>query len=59
MTTHMKTNKALESNQLYTACPRDGFAFKTTADVEPLDGVIGQDRAVESIRFAIGMLHDG
>ena len=59
MSTHMKTNKALDSGQLYTPCSLDGFDFKTTADVEPLDGVIGQDRAVESIRFAIGMLHDG
>jgi len=59
MSSDMKTLKALDSGQLYTPCSIDGFDFKTTADVEPLDGVIGQDRAVESIRFAIGMLHDG
>lgn len=59
MSSDMKTTKVLDVEQLYTPCSIDGFDFKTTADVEPLDGVIGQDRAVESIRFAIGMLHDG
>ena len=49
----------LTPKQLYTSCPLKSFDFKTTADVKPLDGVIGQPRAVESIRFAIGMPHDG
>jgi len=49
----------LKAAQLYTACPLGAFDFKTTHDVKPLDGVIGQARAVESIRFAIGMRHDG
>ncbi|MFC1673400.1 Lon protease family protein [Pseudomonadota bacterium] len=51
--------KPLDPGQLYTPCATDGFDFKTTGDVKPLDGVIGQARAVESIRFAIGMAHDG
>lgn len=49
----------LKAEQLYTVCCADAFDFKTTQDVKPLDGVIGQARAVESIRFAIGMRHDG
>lgn len=52
-------NKSLAAEQLYTHCAVDGFDFKTTRDVKPLDGVIGQARALESIRFAIGMRHDG
>ena len=51
--------KPLSAEQLFTACSTDGFDFKTTRDVKALDGVIGQARAVESIRFAIGMRHDG
>lgn len=51
--------KPLSAEQLYTPCSTDGFDFKTTQDVKALDGVIGQARAVESIRFAIGMRHDG
>ncbi len=59
MNRDVKTLKTLCAAQLYTPCSTKGFDFKTTADVKPLEGVIGQDRAVESIRFAIGMLHDG
>ncbi len=54
-----KTFIKLTPKQLYTPCPLKSFDFETTADVKPLDGVIGQPRAVESIRFAIGMPHDG
>lgn len=51
--------KPLAVSDLYTPCPTDALDFKTTKDLKPLDGVIGQARAVESIRFAIGMPHDG
>jgi len=51
--------KSLDADALYTACPLDTLDFKTTKDVSPLDGVIGQARALEAIRFAIGMRHDG
>ena len=51
--------KPLSPEQLYTPCDVSGLDFNTTEDVKPLDGVIGQNRAVESIRFAIGMRHDG
>lgn len=53
------TVKPLEPTALYTACPKALLDFKTTKDLKPLDSVIGQSRAVESIRFAIGMRHDG
>ena len=53
------TFKPLTAAQLYTPCAVDAFDFETTRDVKPLDGVIGQARALESIRFAIGMRHDG
>ena len=29
------------------------FKFNTTAEVEPLKGIIGQDRAVRSLQFAL------
>ncbi|MCW8914758.1 MAG: AAA family ATPase [Magnetovibrio sp.] len=59
MNSDIKTLKALDAAQLYTHCPVNDLDFKTTADIKPLEGIIGQDRAVEAIRFAIGMLHDG
>ncbi len=48
----------LPAEKLYTPCEPSQFSFKTTAELEPLDGVLGQERAVEAIRFAIGMRHD-
>ncbi|HEY9078506.1 Lon protease family protein [Magnetovibrio sp.] len=51
--------KPLKPEVLYTACPKSQLNFKTTKDLKPQDNVIGQARAVESIRFAIGMCHDG
>ena len=31
------------------------FSFKTTGDIQPLDTVIGQDRAVKAINFGLAM----
>lgn len=35
------------------------FNFKTTADLEPLEGVLGQDRAVQALHFGISMQRPG
>ena len=51
--------KPLSADLLYTPCSTDAFSFKTTKEIQALDGVIGQARALESIRFAIGMRHTG
>ncbi len=51
--------KPLPPEQLFTACDAAAFAFDTTAELEPLEGVIGQDRAVQALTFAIGMRHEG
>lgn len=44
---------------LYTPCNPDDFPFATTAEIDPVEDVIGQDRAVSAVRFAIGMKHHG
>ena len=49
----------LPPDRLYTACDPALFSFKTTADLEPLDEMVGQDRAVQAVRFAVGMRHEG
>lgn len=36
-------------------CSDDPFQFKTTAELEPLDSIIGQKRAVEAIHFGLKM----
>ena len=45
----------LEAAALCQRCDPMQFAFETTADLEDLTGVIGQARAVEAVRFGIGI----
>lgn len=40
-------------------CDPSVFKFSSTADIEPLMGTIGQDRAVESIEFSLGIKTKG
>jgi len=49
----------LAPEALYTVCDPAQLPFVTTAELAAADGVIGQDRAVAAIRFAIGMRHEG
>ncbi len=50
---------ALRPDQLFTPCDSDDFEFKTTAELEPLDYIIGQERAVEAVELGIGVLRPG
>jgi hypothetical protein len=49
----------LKSDSLYQRCDPEQFDFKTTAELEDLTEVIGQPRAVDSVRFGIGIRHKG
>ena len=51
--------RPLEAAALYQRCDPMQFAFETTADLEDLTGVIGQARAVEAVRFGIGISREG
>jgi lon-related putative ATP-dependent protease len=51
--------KPLEATALYQRCDPTQFTFETTADLENLTDLIGQPRAVEAVRFGIGIRHDG
>ena len=51
--------RSLAPRFLYTPCDPDDFPFATTAEIDPVEDVIGQDRAVSAVRFAIGMKHHG
>ncbi len=44
---------ALTTEQLRWRCEPGCLDFKTTADVEPLVGVVGQDTAIEALRFGL------
>ena len=49
------TGTALGSSQLRRKADLTGFGFETTADIEPLEGLIGQDRALGALKFGAGM----
>lgn len=45
------TVRPLAAEQLYRPADLSSLAFATTAELEPIDGLVGQARAVEAIRF--------
>lgn len=45
--------------QLRRTCDPASLAFATTAELEDFGGILGQARAVEAIRFGVGMERDG
>ena len=54
----MAINK-LKTSELYQSCDTGQFDFKTTAKLKTLPEVIGQERAVEAVRFGVGIQRDG
>ena len=54
----MKFNE-LKPEQLRNGCNLEKAEFKTTAELEPLQGIIGQERADESIRFGLNTKNKG
>lgn len=55
----MIKKRKLDLNDLRCICDPKTFSFKTTAEVEPLDAVIGQKRAVQAIDFGLNMESPG
>lgn len=51
--------RALSPSDLYTSCDTDQFTFATTAELEDLPGLVGQERALEAIRFGTRMRRSG
>ena len=55
----MKKKCELKFSDLRSMCDPKMFALKTTAEVDPLDKVIGQERAVQAIEFGLNMKSPG
>jgi lon-related putative ATP-dependent protease len=49
----------LSTDQLYTRCDPERFDFRTTADLDGASEIAGQFRALDAIRFGMGIMHDG
>lgn len=55
----MATVLPLDAEELCRTCDPDQFTFETTAELDDLQEVIGQDRAVDAIQFGIGIQRSG
>jgi lon-related putative ATP-dependent protease len=51
----MLKKRKLNFSDLRCICDPKVFSFKSTAEIDPLDGVIGQERAVQAIDFGLNM----
>lgn len=49
----------LPPEALNRRCDPAQFSFRTTAELAPLDRVLGQDRAVAAVQFGIGIRQEG
>lgn len=49
----------LPADRLYVPCRDEDLPFDTTADLPDQEDTVGQDRAVEAVRFGIGIRADG
>jgi predicted ATP-dependent protease len=59
MTENSEPVAALTIEDLPNCCDAGQFDFETTNDLETLTDIIGQDRALEAIRFGLGMQSEG
>jgi len=55
----MEKNSELNFKELYKCCDKSMFKFKTTEELRPIEYLIGQDRALNSINFALDIKVDG
>ena len=55
----MTVKNEVSISDLRCLCDPSMFDFETTADIDPLDEVIGQERAVRAITFGLEMQSAG
>lgn len=55
----MANIKPLKPHELFQRCNPEQFSFETTDDLEDLDEIIGQPRAVEAVRFGTSIEQKG
>ena len=55
----MSSDQPLSPEQLCWRCCPEELGFQQTDELEDLDEVLGQARALESVKFGIGIRHEG
>ena len=54
-----KTYRELSPEQLTWRCPENQFDFNSTEELEPIDTIIGQERAVNALQFGVDIKSPG
>lgn len=54
-----RTRQRVAAKDLRCACDLNGLTFRTTDDLKPLEGTVGQDRAVRALQFGLGIEAEG
>ncbi|MSQ12263.1 MAG: ATP-dependent protease [Dehalococcoidia bacterium] len=49
----------LTQDRVYRRCDPNVFEFKTTVEIGPLTGIVGQERATRALEFGLEMRHPG
>jgi len=57
--TAMTVPTPLPAEALYRPCTLDGLPFDSTADLAPLPGIVGQERAREAVEFGVALRSRG
>lgn len=55
----MPVPEKLPPDQLYNRCDPEQFTFSSTADLDGNPEIAGQDRALDAMKFSMGIRHDG
>ncbi len=53
MVSDIAASNRVPVDDLYRRCDPEQLSFETTADVPPLDGTVGQDRALSALNFGL------
>ena len=51
----MAKHLELDYTQLKRSCSPEEFSFRTTQEIPPLEGIIGQERAVQALDFGLAV----
>jgi lon-related putative ATP-dependent protease len=55
----MATSRKLDWSSLYRHCDEKALGFETTVELEDMEHLVGQDRAVEAIHLGASITHQG
>lgn len=55
----MAKSLELAANELHRCCDPDSLGFKTTEEVEPLSGALGQEEAMKALAFGVSVASKG